>query len=407
MSSGQLSASLEVSVEAYRPPLDYEIGGVFPMTGASNNSGKGETRRTPSPGFGHKTPPNVAPSPLRLAAVDDDSLTERRTNIGNFQRIVVAEDHRGTRRMLIQMLRTWGFVVLPAKSGPEVLNIVEQTRPPELIVLSRMLPGIDIFELCQRLCCRHSDYSPYILVLAMQSDQREVVRALESGAAEYLTTPFEAQELRARLLVASRILKRQENLILSRDKFRCLATTDPLTGVWNRRSINQILKDELARASGSEASTGVLLVDLDHFKKVNDTHGHLAGDFVLQETSRRLKNALRPYDSIGRYGGEEFLVVVPNAAEAELCQLAERLRKAIESESIRVGESQIRITLSIGATIAPSGESLLSKVIATADAALYNAKRFGRNRFMFADPLQEQVAHYRSQTNALPHSGRA
>lgn len=405
MSSGQLSTILEVSVEASRPPLDCETGGFFQRMGASTISGKGKTAPGESHKSGSKTPVIIEAFPPR----QPDSRAERRMNIGNFQRILVAEDHRGTRRMLIQMLHAWGFIVVPAKSGPEVLKIVEQTQPPELIVLSRMLPGVDVFELCQRLSNRHSDYSPYIFVLAMQSDQHEVVRALESGAAEYLTTPFEAQELRARLLVASRILKRQESLVLSRDKFRILATKDPLTGVWNRRSINQTLKDQLDRASLSEGSTGVLLIDLDHFKKVNDTHGHLAGDFVLQETSRRLKNALRPYDSIGRYGGEEFLIVVPDAAEGELCQLAERLRKAIESEPIRVGENEIRITLSIGATIALSGETLPSQVIAIADAALYDAKRFGRNRFMFGDQLRGQSVQHRSQaqTCTFPYPGRA
>ena len=143
------------------------------------------------------------------------------------------------------------------------------------------------------------------------------------------------------------------------------------------------------------------------------TYGHLAGDFVLQETSRRLKNALRTYDSIGRYGGEEFLIVVPEAAEGELCQLAERLRKAIEGESIRVGENEIRITLSIGATIAPSGaplgDDLQCNVIATADAALYNAKGFGRNRFIYGDRQPEQAVQHRSQgypqTYTFPSSG--
>ena len=407
MSSGQLSTSLEVSVEAWRPPLDCKIGGFFQVTGASTRSGEGKTPRDKSD---IKSSLIVEQFSQQLATTAE-CVTERRQNIGNFQRVLVAEDHRGTRRMLIQMLRAWGFVVVPAKSGPEVLKIVEQTGPPELIILSRMLPGMDVFELCQRLSDRHSDYSPYILVLAMQSYQHEIVRALESGASEYLTTPFEAQELRARLLVAGRILKHQEGLVLSRDKFRLLATRDPLTGVWNRRSINQILKEELDRSSSSEGSTGVLLIDLDHFKRVNDTHGHLAGDFVLQETSRRLKNVLRSYDSIGRYGGEEFLIVVPEAVEGELCQLAERLRKAIESESIRVGENEIRITLSIGAMIAPSGEDLLSNVIAIADAALYEAKRFGRNRFIYGDRQREQVVQHRSQdrsqTCTFPSPGRA
>lgn len=321
---------------------------------------------------------------------------DRRSNIGNFQRILVAEHHKGTRRMLLQMLRKWGFDVVPATTGAEALQIVEQSRPPELIILSRTLPDIDIFELCRQLTDRHGDYAPYILVLAMEGDQREIVRALEAGAAEYLATPFEAQELRARLSVAVRILKRQESLITSRDNFRVLATRDTLTGVWNRRSIDLILEEELTRATNSERATGVLLVDLDHFKKVNDTHGHSAGDCVLREASRRLQGILRAYDSIGRYGGEEFLIVVPASAEGELRQLAERLRKAVEEEPVRVGEAEIRITLSIGAVIAPPRESSSSDAIAMADAALYDAKRFGRNRSVYRGQGMETATQLRS-----------
>jgi diguanylate cyclase (GGDEF)-like protein len=152
-----------------------------------------------------------------------------------------------------------------------------------------------------------------------------------------------------------------------------------LTGIWNRRSVLEILESELDRGAQSERSTGVLLVDLDHFKKVNDTHGHLVGDLVLRETSQRLKNTLRIYDSIGRYGGEEFLIVVPGTVEGELRELAERLRLAIEKAPIRIGEGEIRITLSIGAAIMPPRGRRPASVLADADEALYDAKRFGRN----------------------------
>jgi diguanylate cyclase (GGDEF)-like protein len=305
--------------------------------------------------------------------------TERRANVGNFRRVVVAEHHKGTRQLLFQMLRHWGFDPVKAVNGAEVLQIADEEKPPELIILSRTLPGIDAVDLCRRIKDRHSEYSPYILMLAMQNDRQEIVRALESGAAEYLTTPFEAKELRARLIVATRILKRQESLIASREQFRVLATKDSLTGVWNRRSIHEILESELDRAAQSERSTGVLLVDLDHFKRVNDTHGHLMGDLVLRETSQRLKNTLRVYDSIGRYGGEEFLIVVPGSREGELCDLAERLRLAIEKDPFRIGESELRITLSIGAAIMPPRGELPASVLAVADQALYDAKRLGRN----------------------------
>jgi diguanylate cyclase (GGDEF)-like protein len=315
--------------------------------------------------------------PPRLSPQSDQ---ERRSNIGNFQRVLVAEHHKSTRLMLMQMLSKWGFEAVPARDATEVMRIVEQQRPPELIILGKMAPDIDAVELCGLIGNREGDYSPYILLLATQDEKQQMVRALESGAAACLTTPFEAKELRARLVVAARLLQRQESLISARDRFRDLAARDTLTGIWNRRSIDQILKEELEQAGRTRRTTGVLLVDLDYFKKVNDTHGHLVGDLVLRETSRRLKSALRTYDSIGRYGGEEFLVVVPGSSEAELHELAERVRKAIEKDPICVGENKIRVTLSIGAAIAPSRGKSPSAVVAAADAALYDAKRSGRNR---------------------------
>jgi diguanylate cyclase (GGDEF)-like protein len=412
MISSQAVASFQFSVEACDPPYSDALPNWMEFDDASDwNPGFEKFQDDVSEGIlmesgthgncyrlvrksGAKSLPVVTPFPetRRSSRTPAGARTERRANIGNFQRVLVAEDHKGRRRMLVQMLNSWGFEAVPAANGSEALQIADQKRPPELIILSRMLPDIDVFELCQRLGNLQSDYAPYILVLAMQNDKHDIVRALEAGAAEYLTTPFEAMELRARLMVAVRILNRQETLVTSRDRFRLLATKDPLTGLWNRRSIQQILKDELERAGQSERTTGVLLIDLDHFKNVNDTYGHLAGDFVLQEASRRLKGSLRAYDSIGRYGGEEFLIVVPAAGEAELCELAERLRKAVADVPIRVGENEIRLTLSVGAAIAPSHVNLSSDVLGGADAALYDAKRRGRNRYVYSSLKLEQGA---------------
>jgi len=315
---------------------------------------------------------------------------ERRSNIGNFQRVLVAEDHPATRHMLVRMLDRWGFDTVTATGGAEVLKVARQKRPPEIIILSRSLPDTDVFRLCQQLNEPHRDYSPYILLLTMQNDKEDAVQALEAGASAHLAAPFEAHELRAHLMVAGRILNRQESLVNARDQYRFLASKDSLTGVWNRRSIGQILIDELDRAAHADRTTGVLLIDLDHFKRVNDTHGHLVGDYVLQEVGRRLLRALRPYDAIGRYGGEEFLVVVPSANERELCQLAQRLVESIAKQSIPVGKDDIRITLSVGAGIAPPREDP-SNVIAAADASLYHAKRLGRNRFIYGHPGEGAV----------------
>lgn len=311
------------------------------------------------------------------------SPSERRHQFGDFRRVLVAEGDRDTRLRLLHLLREWGFYVVAATDGIEALGVVELQQPADLFFINRSLAGMNGIELCQRICDRFSEHSPYIVITGRPTGRQVVVESLESGATEYLTTPFDEQELRARLIVAVRTLDRRDYLISSREQFRDQATRDALTGVWNRRGILEILERDLDGAEQNGRTTGILMLDLDHFKNVNDAHGHLAGDFVLQETARRLCRKLRTYDCLGRYGGEEFLIVVPATNEKELCELAERIRASTESEPIPTGPINFRITFSIGAAIAKPGERSKAKVIAVADEALYKAKKLGRNRIVF------------------------
>ncbi len=328
------------------------------------------------------TGPRV-PSPQAVSLIQPEkpamTATERRLNIGDFRRVLVVEQDTVTRMNLQQMLREWGFEVMLTKPGIKALRILERQKPPDLVILNQILPRIDGSELCRLICGRATEYPPYILMLEKRGEKQEMEHALELGAADYLTTPFDVQELRARLIIATRILKRQEGLISSCNQLRTQATKDALTGVWNRRAIFEIFENELGRAVCSERSTGILLVDLDRFKSVNDSYGHLAGDLVLQETVRRLSSMLRTYDLIGRYGGEEFLIIVPGTNERELCDLGNRVRTVIEQEPIHLGQSKVRITMSIGAAIAPPYEKSTANLISVADTALYNAKRMGGN----------------------------
>jgi two-component system cell cycle response regulator len=313
----------------------------------------------------------------------DRAASERRHQFGNLRRVLVAEGDSDTRLRLTHLLREWGFYVVVATDGIEALGVVELQQPPDFFFINRSLAGINGIELCQRICDRFSEHSPYIVMMGRPADRQAVVEALESGATEYLSTPFDEQELKARLVVAVRTLDRHDYLISSREQFRDQATRDALTGVWNRRGILEILERDLDGAEHNGRSTGVLMLDLDHFKNVNDAHGHLAGDFVLQETARRLCRKLRAHDCLGRYGGEEFLIVVPATNESELCELAERIRASTESELIPTGLINFRITFSIGAAIAKPGDRSKTKVIAVADEALYEAKRLGRNQIVF------------------------
>ncbi|MGB7265986.1 MAG: diguanylate cyclase, partial [Terracidiphilus sp.] len=240
------------------------------------------------PRLEHPSLPELLPRPKPQPAIAHAVPGERRHKFGGLRRVLIAESDDATRLRLHHLLGEWGFNSEVATDGIEALMILEQHRAPDLLIMNRSLPAISGIELCRRITGDLNGQSPYILITGGEGGRRDVAEPLESGASEYLSLPFEEQELKARLIVALRMLARQDNLISSRDRFRDQATRDALTGVWNRRGILEILEEELARAERNVRSTGILMLDLDHFKAVNDAYGHIAGDLVLQEAARRL-----------------------------------------------------------------------------------------------------------------------
>ncbi|MFZ2023129.1 MAG: GGDEF domain-containing protein [Terracidiphilus sp.] len=330
------------------------------------------------PGPTHPHVPAVLPRSGFRRHKTHGSHADRRLNIGGFRRVLLADNDDATRLRLQHLLCAWGFDISVAQHGIEALKVLHQQ--PDLVIVRHTLPGIDCLDLCRQLTNRSNERSPYIFVLGESSDRQEILGALDSGASAHLTAPIDEQELRARLVAAVRTLEHRDHLIVARDEFRDQAMRDALTGVSNRRAILEVFENELRRARRNRRSTGVLMLDLDNFKSVNDAYGHLAGDMVLQQTSRRLQAALRSYDSLGRFGGEEFLVVVPGAEAKELCELAERLRFAIESLPMKAGQNTTHITVSVGAAVVPAGKKSVSEIVAVADCALYKAKKLGRNR---------------------------
>jgi two-component system cell cycle response regulator len=296
-------------------------------------------------------------------------------------KILAAEDNPVFQSMLRALLTKWGYEVVVAKDGTEALRALEAEDAPRLAILDWMMPGIDGVDVCRRVRSVGREPYIYILLLTARTDSEDLVAGMDSGADDYLTKPFKAPELHARLRAGQRILDLQEQLLAAREELRQEATHDSLTGLLNRHAILGVLEIELARAARESQHLSILMADLDNFKQVNDSHGHLAGDAVLRETANRMKESVRRYDSLGRYGGEEFLVVLPGCnTEGALAQ-AERIRISLGRTAFSFGTESLPVTCSIGsACCLPGKRGTTDSLIREADLGLYAAKANGRNR---------------------------
>jgi diguanylate cyclase (GGDEF)-like protein len=300
---------------------------------------------------------------------------------------LVVEDSAVYRKLIGDHLRNWGFGVTLATSGSEAWEILKKTDSPKLVLLDWVLPDLDGIELCKRIrevgSSGGESAAPYVYVILLTSNEgrQNMLDALQAGADDYLVKPFDDLELKARLLVGKRILDLQDELVAARESMRHAATHDNLTGLMNRGEILAMLERELERSRRERSTVGVILGDVDHFKSVNDTLGHLFGDEALREIGRRLRSQLRVYDGVGRYGGEEFLMVLPNCDLSDALLRADELRKYVAMTPINCSGEEKMITMSGGVAVSKSeGKSEVEALLRQADAGLYAAKEKGRNR---------------------------
>ena len=316
---------------------------------------------------------------------DNPNLVEFERPGSSCERVLVAEDDAMFRRILQSWLETWGYRVTLAEDGAQAWNALQQEPPPQLLILDWMMPKTNGVELCRKVREQNRTPYQYILLATAKDGKQDLVKGLEAGADDYLTKPFDKSELRARLKACNRILTLQDSQIQAQEQLLFQATHDLLTGVWSRGAILETLRRELDRAARSKSATGLLMLDIDHFKAINDTHGHLIGDGVLRQVTQRIAHAVRGYDSVGRYGGEEFLIVLPGCGRDQIDQGAERVRGAVDDGPLLVDGLTISVTVSIGAAVATGATISDLEILAAADAALYRAKRAGRNRTVLSD----------------------
>jgi diguanylate cyclase (GGDEF)-like protein len=300
-------------------------------------------------------------------------------------RILIADDDGISRKMMGMMLRQMGYEVASAVNGRDALDMLLEEDGPRLALLDWMMPEMDGPEVCRSLRAANEQQYVYLILLTSKDTREDLVEGLDAGADEYLTKPCNADELKARLRTGERILQLEDKLVSAREEMRFKATHDALTSLWNRGKILEAL-DGAIRLGQPMA---VLMCDIDHFKDINDRHGHLVGDAVLRELGARLRNGVRPHDQIGRFGGEEFLVVLNGCDPTRLQERAEQLRNAVSAGCVETDAGDIAFSVSIGAVAVGREDACTpaETILNLADAALYQAKREGRDRVVIAKRL--------------------
>jgi len=307
-------------------------------------------------------------------------------------KLLIVEDDRVQRRFLQAMLTKAGHEVIPAAEGLEAWKMLEENHI-RLVITDWQMPAMDGQELIRRIRAASFPNYTYIIVLTSRDGKEHKLEGLQSGADDYLIKPPDQDELIARLAIGERILNLESRLNASLARLELLASLDSLTGLYNRRAFYESAQAELSRASRDGTPVSLILLDVDNFKTINDSHGHPAGDQALCQLAEIIKKESRAYDQVARWGGEEFLILLPNTRPPEAGAVAERLRAGIASSLISLpGNVSLQVTISLGVSCSTnpisSDASTLEKLLQEADKALYRAKTSGRNQTcVFGDTL--------------------
>jgi two-component system, cell cycle response regulator len=302
-------------------------------------------------------------------------------------RILVAEDDAISRTLLERTLQRAGYNVIAVENGAQAIAELLKQDAPRLALLDWIMPEKDGVEVCREVRRGKDQAYTYLILLSSRESKEDIVAGLESGADDYLTKPFDMDELKARLRTGHRILELEDHLVEARESMRFQATHDLLTSLWNRGVIVELMSHEIMRSRRERSCTALMMCDIDHFKSVNDRYGHAVGDEVLREVARRLHNSVRSYDMVGRYGGEEFLVALNKCDPGSAVSRAENLRMKIGGRPIQTANEPVTVTISVGLALSTDfTECSVEELMHQADMALYAAKAAGRNCVRVAHP---------------------
>ncbi|OQY27476.1 MAG: hypothetical protein B6244_10510 [Candidatus Cloacimonetes bacterium 4572_55] len=294
--------------------------------------------------------------------------------------ILVVDDDNSIRRMLRMILTNKNFLVVEAKNGQEAIDILKK-RVIDLIISDVMMPKVDGFQLCRYIKNDPNLMDSYLLLLTAKNAINDRVTGLDIGADDYLGKPFAITELLARVKAAFRMIDMQKELKLKNKMLRDASIRDSLTQVYNRHYFNESISKEVARSKRYENNLSLIIVDIDHFKLINDTYGHLVGDEALKEVASALQKNTRKDDTVARYGGEEFVIILPETVLEKAHEAAERLRRVVQELKFQHNEKLIAITISAGTSSFQENKCQTENdFIDKADQSLLTAKRSGRNR---------------------------
>jgi len=295
-------------------------------------------------------------------------------------KILIAEDDTLSRMMLTKSLERAGYEVISVDNGTRALAALTGENPPSLVLLDWIMPEKDGVEVCREMRRFQDGPYTYAILLSSKESKKEIVEGLEAGADDYLTKPYDDEELKARLRAGERILELEDHLVEARESLRFQATHDPLTSQWNRGVIEEMLSREIHRSRRERTCSVIMLCDVDHFKQVNDQHGHNVGDDVLRDLASRLQNSVRSYDMVGRFGGEEFLAILNRCDPARALARAENIRDVVARKPFLTRSKPLEVTISIGLALSSDFEEhTVDEILLGVDEALYEAKRAGRN----------------------------